>query len=184
VTSGRRFGPFAIAGLIVVSLGLGGDGTVSNSRAADNAIDGHLFDVSSIDLTNGPAVTTFSAREMVPGDAAMTAITLANPGRDPMSYTMSHGPISADGTALAAALVLTVKTVGSSCIDYDGITLYDGPLDQAAFGSEGIGRLLPAATAEILCFRAVLPSDAGNVLQGLGTSVELTFGASWQAAKR
>ena len=40
-----------------------------------------------------------------------------------MSNTMSHGPVSADAIALSGALILTIKTVGSSCIDYDGITL-------------------------------------------------------------
>lgn len=184
MSSRRRFGPFAIVGLMVVSLGFGSDATVSGSLAADNTSEGQLFQVSSIDLTNGPGDAAFSARGLVPGDTVRASITLSNPGRDPMSYTMSHGPVSADGIALAAALILTIKTVGSSCIDYDGITLYDGPLDQASFGSEGIGRLLPAATAEILCFRAVLPKDAGNDLQGRAASITLTFGAAWQAAKR
>jgi hypothetical protein len=184
VTAERRFGPFALVGLIVLSLGFGSDASVSNSRAADTVSDERLFQISSFDLTNGPGVTTFSARGLMPGDEVSAAITLANPGRDPMSYVLRHDLVPADGTALAAALILTIKTAGSSCIDYDGITLYDGPLDQAAFGSEGIGRLLPAATAEILCFRAVLPSAADNALQGMSTSVTLTFGASWQAARR
>lgn len=56
---------------------------------------------------------------------------------------------------------------------------------RAAFtsaASEGSGRTLPAATAAILCFRAALPRDAGNALQGAVTAVTLSFGASKQAA--
>jgi hypothetical protein len=183
MTPGRRFGPFALVGLMVVSLGLGGDGTVSNSRAADTG-DGNRLEISSIDLTSGPRDSIFSARGMVPGDTAQATITLANPGRQPMSYTMHRGPVSPGGSALAAALIVTVKTAGSSCADFDGITLYDGPLLEAGFGSEGIGRLLPAASAEILCFHAVLPRSAGNALQGQSATVTLTFGASWQGAAR
>ncbi|MDQ2966217.1 MAG: hypothetical protein M3R57_10255, partial [Chloroflexota bacterium] len=80
------------------------------------------------------------------------------------------------------ALVLTVRTIGASCADRNGMTLFDGPLDEAAFGLQDNGRLLPAATAEILCFRVALPLDADNGLQGMTTTVTLSFGAKWQAA--
>jgi hypothetical protein len=95
---------------------------------------------------------------------------------------MSRGAVSVDGSALAAALVLTIKTIGSSCEDQDGTTLFDGPLDAADVGSEGNGRPLAAATAEILCLRVELPRDTDNKLQGAAATISLTFGSTRQAA--
>ena len=157
----RRVEAITIVGLTVACLGLASNLIVSSSRSA-NAGDPQRLSVSSIDLTAGTRDARFSALDMAPGDAVTATVTVANPSRDPMSYTMSTGPISAAGAALSAALVLTIKMVGSSCDDNDGTTLYSGPLDQAAFGSPRDGLPLAAATAEILCFRAVLPISAGN----------------------
>jgi hypothetical protein len=75
-------------------------------------------------------------------------------------------------------LLLTVKSVGSSCAAFDGETLYDGTLDAATIASADAGRSLPAASAEILCFRAFLPEDTGNDAQGGATTVTLAFAAS------
>jgi hypothetical protein len=97
---------------------------------------------------------------------------------------MNPGLVTTGGAALAAALVLTIKTVGSSCADFDGITLFDGQLDKAAFGNEANGRPLAPATAEILCFRAALPIDTGNALQGRSTTIALSFGADLQGPTR
>ena len=85
---------------------------------------------------------------------------------------------------LAAELLFTVRTVGSSCADFDGTSLFEGPLDEASFGMDGSGRPLPAATAEILCFRAALPLDAANAVQGAATTVTLSFRADSPAAAR
>jgi hypothetical protein len=95
-----------------------------------------------------------------------------------MTYAMSSGPVAAAESPLAEALLLTVRTIGSSCADADGAILYDGPLADAALGSSRSGRSLAAATAEILCFRALLPLDSGNALQGADATVSLTFVAS------
>jgi hypothetical protein len=183
MTRGRWLEAITIVGLAVVSIGLGWNTIASGSRPRD-AGDPHRLEVSSIDLTTGSRDATFSAQGMAPGDAYTTAITVANPGREAMTYTMSHDPVSTGGALLSAALLITIKTVGSSCADDDGTILYDGPLDAAAFGSQGNGRPLAAATAEILCFRAALPLDAGNELQGAATTVTLSFGASLQSAVR
>jgi hypothetical protein len=183
MTRGRRLAALLIGALAVFCIGLGSKTIISGLRSAEVG-DPAGIETSSIDLTTGGADATLSARGMLPGDAVTSAITIANSGRQPMTYAMSLGLASASGAALAGALVLTIKTVGSSCADFDGTTLFDGPLDQAAFGSQANGRSLPAATAEILCFRAALPCDTGNALQGAATTVTLTFGADLQAAVR
>lgn len=178
MTRFRRPVAFALVGLTVVGLVL-----VLPWRPTD-ATNARPFEISSIDLTTGVHDATLSTHGMLPGDAVTAAVTVANSGRQPITYTMSRGQVSTSGDALSAALILTVKAIGSSCADFDGTTLFNGPLDQAAFGKEGGGRSLPAATAEILCLRAVLPLDADNGLQGAAATVTLSFGATWLAAVR
>ena len=180
---GRLVGASTIAGLTVISLGLAANAILTGSPPPDPG-DPRRLVISSIDITTGARDATLSADGLVPGDTIKAAVAVANPSRQPMTYTMSRGVVSADGAALTAALILTVKTVGSSCAGDDGATLYHGPLDQAAFGSVGNGRPLAAATAEILCFRVDLPRDAGNGLQGAATIVSLLFAGSLQAAAR
>jgi hypothetical protein len=183
MTRGRRLAALLIGALAVFCIGLGSKTIISGLRSTEVG-DPAGIETSSIDLTTRPGKATLSARVLAPGDAVAAAITITYSSREAMTYGMSSGLVSASGAALAGALVLTIKTVGSSCADFDGTTLFDGPLDQAAFGSQANGRPLPAATAEILCFRAALPLDTGNALQGAATTVTLTFGAGLQAAVR
>jgi hypothetical protein len=177
-----RLEAFTIVGLTVVCLALGSYIVMSGPRPGD-AGDLRHFEISSIDLTTGARDASFSAIDMVPGDAVMAAITVANPGRRPMTYRLSRSLVSASEGVLSA-LILTIRTIGSSCADFDGTVLYEGRLDEAAFGSERYGRPLPGATAEILCFRTVLPRAVDNRLQGAAATISLTFTASWQAAVR
>jgi hypothetical protein len=180
MTSRRGMAALALVGLMGLCLGLGLNIVVGNSGSADEV----NLEISSIDLASGAGDATIWATNMMPGDTVATAVTVANSGRQPMNYAVSRGLVAADGAILSKALVLTIKTIGSSCADFDGTTLFDGPLDEAGFGNEGSGRSLPGATAEILCFRAALPLAADNQLQGLATTVSLSFGSIRQAATR
>lgn len=173
----------AIVALAAICLALGWYAFRPGAVPAD-ADDRDGFETASLDLTTGPLDAVVSAHDMVPGDTVTAALTITNSGPTPMTYGMRSGDVTAGGAVLAAELVFTVKTVGSSCADFDGTSLFDGPLDEAAFGVDGNGRALPAATAEILCFRATLPLDATNALQGAATTVTLSFTADPQAAPR
>jgi hypothetical protein len=177
----RRVAP--IIALASVCVGLGWTAMASPSHPSDDRAPGHL-EISSIDLTTGTQDSIFSALGMLPGDEVTAAVTVVNSSRQPMTYAMSRGATLAGGAALSAALTLTIRTVGSSCADFDGTVLFDGPLDEAGFGRESDGRPLAAATAEILCFRAALPRDASNALQGTATTIALYFGATNQVAVR
>jgi hypothetical protein len=116
---------------------------------------------------------------MLPGDAVDGALTIANPGRTPLSYQMIHGSVATDDE-LARALVLDIRTVGSSCDDFNGSSLYHGPLAAASLGhSPAEPRRLPGASAEILCFRASLPIGTGNQVQGAATTVSFRFDSVW-----
>ena len=178
----RRVIPL-IVGLSAISLAFGWN-AISSEAGTPEAADKARFEVSSLDLSVGTRDTIMSARSMVPGDEVIAAVTVVNSGRQPLAYVMDRGVVSEGGTALAAALVLTIKTIGSSCTDFDGATLFEGPLDHALLDGDGAGRSLPAATAEILCFRAALPSDADNSLQGAATTVTFSFGAHGPEATR
>jgi hypothetical protein len=154
---------------------------LSPSRPVDGDRPNRLA-ISSIDLATGSQDAVFSARDLVPGDSASAAITVVNSGAETLRYAIHGGRVSAGSPALAAALILTVRAVGSSCPAFDGDLLYEGSPDALAAGDGVGGRLLPAATAEILCFRASLALDAGNDLQGLTTTVVVSFDASIETA--
>jgi hypothetical protein len=183
MTRGWRLVAVTASVLTVICLALGLDAILSRSRLSD-VVDARRLDISSIDITTGRGDAFLSASGMMPGDVVAAAFTVVNSGDRSMSYAMSQSRISDDGADLSAALMLTIRTVGSSCAHRDGMMLFDGPLDQAAFGIDGTGRPLSAASAEILCFRTTLPLEAGNGLQGAATTVTLSFGAVQQAAAR
>ena len=168
----RRLAVLAIIGLGIVGLGV---------AYSDHPV---AIGTAAIELTTGTGTATLSAANMAPGDVVGAAITITNSGREAMAYGMSADDISTGSKALATALILTVRTVGSSCADFDGSVLFEGPLGAAAFGNDGDSRPLEGATAEILCFRASLPVDTGDALQGAATSVTLMFGAGAPAAVR
>ena len=174
--------------LAIIGLGIFGIGVAYNAVTAQprRLLHDHPVTIgtAAIELTTGSGTATLSAANMAPGDVVSAAITITNSGREAMAYGMRAGDISTGSKALATALILTVRTVGSSCADFDGTILYEGPLGAATFGQDGDSRPLAGATADILCFRALLPVDTGDALQGAATSVTLMFGAGALAAAR
>jgi hypothetical protein len=172
----RRIAIPTIVGLSAVFVALGWNALAACSRPA--AAEAPPLQISSFDLEAGTRMAILSATNMVPGDETAAAVTVVNSSDRAMTYTMTRGDVAAGGAALSAALVLTIRTIGSSCADRDGSVLFDGPLDAAAIGSAEDARPLAAATAEILCFRATLPLESDDGHQGLATSVALIFTAS------
>lgn len=170
-------------GLGLVGLGVAYDAITAQPRKSlgEQPV---AIGTATVELTAGTGRATLSATNMAPGDVVSAAITITNSGREAMVYGMSPGIISAGSTALATALVLTVRTIGLSCADFDGTVLFEGPLVAAAFGNDGDSRPLPGATADILCFRASLPVDTGDGLQAAAMSVTLMFDAVARAAVR
>jgi hypothetical protein len=175
MTGRRRLGVWVVAILAFVGLGLLARLFVFD-RPSTEAHDLTL-QVATLDVSAGPGDAILTAQGMAPGDVATGVFTVTNSSRGPLTYTMHHGTISADRAALGAALQLTIRAVGSSCADFDGAVLYAGPLDEATFGDGPTVRDLAGATADILCFRAALPIEAGNGLQGTATAVRLSFAA-------
>jgi hypothetical protein len=180
VTAAQGLTVATIVGATAICVGL-----VSNAMSTTRPVDGdtpNRLTISSIDLATGSQNAAFSARDMVPGGSASAAITVVNSSADSLRYAIRGGEVSAGSEALGAAVRLTVRAVGSSCTAFDGEVLYEGSVDALAFGEDDGGRILLAATAEILCFRATLAEDAGNDLQGLAATVLLAFDSSIETA--
>ena len=175
MTRRRRLSAWVIAILALVGLGV----LARLFLIGQPSTEAHdlQLQIATLEVSDGPGDAILSAQGMAPGDVATGVFTVTNSSRRSFTYAMDHGTISADGAALGAALRLTIRSVGSSCADFDGSVLYAGPLDEAAFGDGPAGRDLAGATADILCFRAELPIEAGNGLQGTATTVRLSFAA-------
>jgi hypothetical protein len=175
MTRRRRLAAWVLAVFALVGLGLLARLLVFG-HATTEAHDLQL-QIATLDVSAGPGVAILSAQDMAPGDVASAVFTVTNSSRTSFTYAMNHGTVSANGATLGAALRLTIRAVGSSCADFDGSVLYTGPFDEAAFGDDSAGREVAAASADILCFRAELPIDAGNDLQGAASTVRLAFAA-------
>jgi hypothetical protein len=139
------------------------------------------FQISTLDLTGEHRVAVLTGEGMAPGDTVSGALTLANPARAALSYRMVNG-IVATTDELAAALILDIRAVGTSCDDFDGVGLYHGPLATASIGRPPAdARPLAGASAEILCFRAELPIETGNAAQGAAATASFRFDVEWAA---
>lgn len=185
MTTGRRFAASALGALAVVGFGIGaglivfGDSPLSAARRGTGHTDRPIVEVSSLDLGADAANPILSGTDMAPGDVVTRVVTLTNASRDPIAYAMSVDEVTADSAVLASVLQLTIRTVGSSCADLDGASLYSGPLQGAAFGDGSAARHLSGASADILCFRVELPLEAGNEFQSLATPLSVSFSAAW-----
>lgn len=154
---------------------------------------GNLFDNGSIIITtNKPATATITLQNMAPGDTQTGSIVVTNAGTLNLRYAM-RTTITADAkprdaancatpgaaACLSSKLIVTIKTLGTSCAAFDGTTLYTGSLVGAFIGSNAQGsnagdRILSAAALganpsiansvgnETLCFAAHLPLQGGN----------------------
>ena len=129
--------------------------------------------VVGLDLALGPGTVRFDLTDAVPGVDADAVFELANSGTLGLRYALSRVASNADGRQLATQIVLVIRTEGSGCQEFDGSTIYDGPLVDAAFGN----RELAAGAAETLCARASLPLATDNRYQGASTTVAFTFTA-------
>ncbi len=140
------------------------------------------FASGTIDITSSPTVA-FTVANMMPGDDATAALTIANAGTGNLRYAMAATATN----VLGSTLTLTVKALGTSCATFDGATILAATaLNGAAIGNPAQGadagdRVLAAATNEVLCFRVTLPLATGNALQGASSAATFTFDAEQTA---
>ena len=177
MTTGQRVAGATILAVLAACLWLAWNTFKSPVRPSVGGDRGSLA-ITSVDLSDGARDVVLSARAMIPGDEATVAVAIVNSGSEAMTYSMTSGLAAPSDASLSTALLLVVRSVGSSCAVFDGEILYDGTLDEAAIASADAGRSLAAASAEVLCFRSVLPGDTGNEAQGREATITLAFTTS------
>jgi spore coat-associated protein N len=144
------------------------------------------FTAGAIDIAAAPASAMISYSPMMPGDSVTGTLTVSNAGSAQLRYAMTTVTTNPDGKGLNAAIALEIRTQGTSCAAFDGVSLYSGTLAAAAMGSVAAGnqagdRTLNGGTGEVLCFRASLPIGTGNGYQAATTTATFTFDAEQTA---
>ena len=174
---------------MLVLAGIGTIGAASFSLAiytSTAAVDGNVFTSGTIVLGANPATAVLTAGAMMPGETVSGSLVISNTGTGQLRYAMTSSSTNTDGKSLMSQMTLAVKTLGTSCATFDGMTLYTGTLASAAFGSPAVGaqvgdRTLGPASNETLCFQASLPLSTGNAFQGSATTTTFTFDAEQTA---
>ena len=180
----RGFAPAAVLGSLVIAGSLLGSG--ASAFFTDSAtISANSFTTGTVDITASPATSAISFTNMVPGDSVTNPVTVANAGNNQLRYAISASATNTDSKGLKDQLALVIKTQdsGGGCSAFTGTQVYSGDLDGAsgtilgnpAAGSQTGDRTLNNGASEVLCFRASLPSAAGNASQGAATTATFTF---------
>ena len=178
-----------LATLLVLSLASGiiGAGALSLAVYTDSkAVAGNAFTTGTIVLGVSPASALLTSSNMMPGDTLNGTLVVSNTGTGALRYAMTGASTNADTKGLMNQLTLTVKTLGTSCALFDGVSVYTGTLASPAFGDPAQGaqagdRILAAAGSETLCFRVMLPLATGNAFQNATTTTTFTFQAEQTA---
>ena len=149
-------------------------------------LGGNAFTSGTIILGLNPATTLLTSAAMMPGDTIAAPLIVSNTGTGQLRYAVTSSSTNADGKGLMNQISLTIKTIGTSCVAFDGMSLYSGALSAAAFGDPAQGaqagdRVLDPAASETLCFQANLPAATGNAFQGATTTTTFTFSAEQTA---
>jgi len=183
-TRRRRLAMLAFAMLATVSLGAG---AFSLALFTDvKTVTANTFTTGTIVLGVNPATALLTSANMMPGDTVTNGLVVSNAGTGALRYAMTGASTNADAKNLMNQIVLTVKTLGTSCAAFDGTTLYTGNLVAPFFGDPATGaqagdRALASGVSETLCFRANLPLATGNTFQNATTTTTFTFTAEQTA---
>ena len=154
---------------------------------SDDATASSTFSTGSVNLTvnaeadDDYAFAALESGNMKPGDVVYAPLTVANAGSLAFTYTMSSSSTNTDSKALRDTLRLGAKVVANAGLcdaaGYSGsatTALAEGAISGASISS----RSLASSATEVLCFKAELPSNAGDTLQSATTTTTLTFSAS------
>ncbi|MBI2913569.1 MAG: hypothetical protein HYY03_06580 [Chloroflexi bacterium] len=168
--------------------------TVSTALFTDSdSVGSNSFDTGTVSLTTSPTSAIWTAVTAgAPGDRATGSLTVTNAGTLALRYAVTGAVTDA---TLAAGMNLRIGLKGGAGCDFpyhnaDGTTttltddtqLFAGALNTAALiGSSAQGAqtgdrpLAASGGSEDLCFGVVLPTSAGNSLQGLTNTTTFTF---------
>ncbi len=157
-----------------------------------DSVGSNTFNTGTVALTTSPTSAIWTGVTTgAPGDRATGSLTATNGGSLELRYAVTGSNTSA---TLAAGMNVRIGLRGGGSCDFpyhntDGTTttltddtqLFAGALNTAALvgsnaqGAQAGDRTLAASANEILCFAVVLPTSAGNSLQGLNNTTTFTF---------
>ncbi len=179
ISSGRRkLLGLGVLGLMATSLVTG---ALSLALFTDTAAVGaNAFTAGTISISTSPTSAFLTLDPLMPGDTVNASLVVTNDGTAALRYAMTSASTDADSKGLRDQMGLVVKTSGTNCATFDGVTLYAGTLANAAFGDVTPGadandRALAGGLGETLCFRATLDISTGNAFQGATTTTTFTF---------
>ena len=153
----------------------------------DSATATSTFTAGSVDLvlnsdtSDAYAFTTLQSSNMKPTDVIYAPLNVANTGTLGFSFTMASSSTNADSKALRDTLELGIKLVANAgACDAAGYAASATTIRaQSAINGASVGaRTLTAGSNEVWCFKAELPSGAGDSLQGSTTTTTMTFSAT------
>jgi hypothetical protein len=168
----------AVGPLVVLSWA-GAYSAFTDNVGATSSFSSGSVTIRANDQSGTVAFTSLSMSGMTPGAVSYASLKIGNGGSADFTYAMAGA--TSGSSALAAALTIGVKLVPSaSCTATDyaasSTTVYT---EAAGLGNATIAsRPLASGASEFLCFKVLLPSSAGNALQGLTTNATFSFTAS------
>ena len=179
ISSGRRkLLGLGVLGLAATSLVTG---ALSLALFTDTAAVGaNTFTAGTISISTSPTSAFLTLDPIMPGDTVNASLVVTNDGTAALRYAMTSASTDTDTLGLRDQMGLVVKTAGTNCATFDGVTLYSGTLASAAFGditpgADANDRALAGGLGETLCFRATLDISTGNAFQAATTTTTFTF---------
>ena len=175
---GRRVRALLAIGPLVALSWAGAYAAFTDSVDAASSFSTGSVSIEANDQGGSVVFTSLSTSGMTPGTVTYAPLKISNSGSIDFDYTMATA--TGGSSALAAALTIGVKLVGSSTCD---AAAYAGSSTVAYAQSAGLGaaaiaaRPLATGASERLCFRVELPASADNSLQGLTTNATFMFAA-------
>jgi len=149
-------------------------------------VGGNAFTTGTINLGLNPTTALLTSANMMPGDTVAGSLVVSNTGSSQLRYALTSSSTNTDTKGLMNQVVLSIRTLGTSCAVFDGTSVYTGTLAAAAFGNVAQGaqagdRSLAAGANETLCFQANLPAATANAYQGATTTTTFSFSAEQTA---
>jgi hypothetical protein len=177
--SARRLRAILALGPLVALSWAGAYSAFTDNVDATSSFSTGFVVISANDQTGTVAFTSLSMSGMTPGAVNYASLKITNGGSADFTYAMATA--TSGSAALASALTVGVKVVPSaSCTATDYAASSTVAYAEAAgVGSATIAsRPLASGSSEFLCFKVLLPSSAGNALQGLSANATFSFTAS------
>lgn len=177
--------------LLTLALGIASISATSFSLAlftSSTAVTSNAFSTGTVVITTDRAASAvIGFTNMLPGDAVTAPLLVKNTGTGALRYSMAT-TISNETKALGSQLQIQIKTLGTSCADFDGTLLYGNAEPTATPGTatiDGISRSVELLTKPIHAAFIGDPATGQNagdrVLAGSDNSAPTVVGSASRA---